>query len=357
MTRRTPAYYLCLAALGCALAACSNDDDSDTNDNRDSRDDLEAASILATKDYVTSEVEKLVAASEAIQKAAPAPDDDGWSPKDDAKAVEDMKAAWNKARDAYEHIEGSIAILFGGLDVSTDERYDAFVEDEPDEDLFDGEGVTGMHAIERILWAGDHPPTVIKFESALDGYKEAAFPSTKGEADEFKNKLAKRLVADTKDMLTQFKPVALDAPTAFRGVIGSMNEQLEKVTLATTAEDESRYAQRTLDDMRANLAGGEKVYGAFHDWVIADAGKDVDATIQAGFKAIAKAYADNKGAAIPPPPEDFDTKDPSEADLATPYGKLYELLTTETDITNKESLISVMDSAADDMKLDELPED
>jgi len=355
MTRRT-AYYLCFAALGCALAACSNDDD-DPNGNGDSGDDLRADAILATKAYVTSEVEKLVKASEAIQKAAPAPDDDGWNPKDDAKAVEDMRAAWNTSRDTYEHIEGSIAILFSGLDVSTDERYDAFIEDEPDANLFDDEGVTGMHAIERILWAGDHPDTVIEFESALPGYEEAAFPATKEEADEFKNKLAKKLVDDTEEMLTMFKPRALDAPTAFRGVIGSMNEQLEKVTLATTAEDESRYAQRTLDDMRANLEGGEKVYAAFRDWVIDAAGKDVDTKIQAGFKSIRAAYAENKGAAIPAAPEDFDTDEPSAADLATPYGKLYKLLTTETDIKNEDSLIVVMDQAADDMELDELPEE
>lgn len=344
MTRRTPAYYLSLAAAGCALVACSNDDGGD----------LETDAILDTKAYLTGEVEKLVSATEALQKAAPAPDEDGWNPKADAQAVERMRGAWNDARDAYEHVEGAIAILFSGLDVSTDERYDAFIEDEADDDLFDGEGVTGMHAIERILWAGEHPETVIAFESALDGYKEAAFPATKKEAEEFKNQLAQQLVDDTNEMLSQFEPRALDASTAFWGVIGSMTEQLEKVMLAATAEDESRYAQRTLDDMRANLEGGEKIYGAFRAWVKTDAGDDVDAKIQSGFKTIAKSYADIDGVAIPAPPEDFDTDEPSEADLATPYGKLYKLLTDETDITNKNSLISAMRSAADDMKLEEV---
>jgi iron uptake system component EfeO len=345
--RRMPAYYYCLAAVGCALAACSNDDDGG---------DVQADAIVGTKAYLSGEVEKLVTASEAIQKAAPAPDEDGWNPKDDAQAVEKMRSAWGDARDAYEHVEGAIAILFSGLDVSTDERYDAFIEDEADDDLFDGEGVLGMHAIERILWAGDHPETVIKFESAIPGYKEAAFPATKDEADKFKTELVQKLVDDTKDMLSQFEDRTLDAPTAFRGVIGSMNEQLEKVVLATTAEDESRYAQRTLDDMRANLEGGEKVYAEFRAWVIADAGEDVDTKIQAGFKSIAKAYDGIDGAAIPAPPADFDTDKPSEADLATPYGKLYKLLTTETDIKNKNALITVMDAAADDMQLDDIEE-
>jgi len=137
-------------------------------------------------------------------------------------------------------------------------------------------------------------------------------------------------------------------------VIGSMNEQLEKVTLAATAEDESRYAQRTLDDMRANLEGGEKVYAAFRDWTIEDSGEETDEKIQAGFESIAKAYAEIKGQAIPTPPEDFDVDEPSEADLATPYGKLYGLLSTETDIENDDALIRVMTDAADDMELEEV---
>jgi iron uptake system component EfeO len=352
MMQRNCAYGLWLAALSCAVLACSNDGGDDDDGGKTV--DVQKQAIVDTKAYVTGEVQKLVNAAKAIQKAAPAPDADGWNGKDDAKAVEAMRAAWNDARDAYEHVEGSIAILFGGLDVSTDERYDAFIEDEPDENLFDGEGVTGMHAIERILWAGDHPANVVAFEKALDGYKEAAFPSSEEEADQFKNELVQLLVDDTNDMLTQFKPKALDAPTAFWGVIGSMNEQLEKVTLAATAEDESRYAQRTLDDMRANLEGGRAVYAAFRDWVIEDSGKSKDETIQAGFEKIGKAYAEIKGAAIPMVPEDFDTEEPSEADLATPYGKLYKLLTEETDVEADDSLIRVMRDAADDMELDEV---
>lgn len=345
MTQRISAYCLCLAALSGGLVACSNDDDGGS---------LKDQAILDTKAYVTAEVQKLVTASKAIQKAAPAPDEDGWNAKDDAKAVEAMRAAWNDARDAYEHVEGSIAILFGGLDVSTDERYDAFIEEEPDDNLFDGEGVTGMHAIERILWAGEHPANVVAFEKALPGYEEAAFPKTKQEADEFKTELVQRLVEDTSEMLESFKPKALDAPTAFWGVIGSMNEQLEKVTLASTAEDESRYAQRTLDDMRANLEGGEKVYQAFREWTIEDSGKETDAKIQAGFKSISKAYSEIDGAAIPAPPEDFDVDNPSEAHLETTYGKLYQLLTTETDVENDDALIRVMRDAANDMELDEV---
>ncbi|HKP62390.1 MAG TPA: EfeM/EfeO family lipoprotein [Polyangiales bacterium] len=337
---------LCLAALSCAFVACKNDD----------ADDPQTDAILDTKSYVEGELQKLVAASQAMQAAAPTPDDDGWNSKDDKAAVDKMRAAWSDSRDAYEHIEGSIAVLFSGLDVSTDERYDGFIEGEPDDDLFDDEGVTGMHAIERILWAGEHPKAVVDFEKALPGYKEAAFPKTKAEATAFKTKLAKKLVDDVKQMHDEFEPFALAPSTAFWGMIGSMNEQLEKVTLAATAEDESRYAQRTLDDMRANLEGAEQVYAAFRTWVIDATGKDVDDKVQKGFESIRKAYAAHKGAAIPAPPDGFDPDKPSDADLATPYGKLYELLVGETDIKAKGSLISLMSSAADDMGIEELEE-
>src|SRR4051794_22937519 len=103
-----------------------------------------------------------------------------------------MKVQWRLARQAYEHIEGAIAVLFPELDVSTDERYDGFVETAADAYLFDGEGATGIHAIERILWAGEIRPEVVTFEMGLPGYKAAAYPKTKQEADDFKNKLCQR---------------------------------------------------------------------------------------------------------------------------------------------------------------------
>ena len=49
----------------------------------------------------------------------------------------------------------------------------------PDLDLFDGQGVTGVHAIERILWADQTRAEVIDFEKPIKGYKAAAFPKNK----------------------------------------------------------------------------------------------------------------------------------------------------------------------------------
>src|SRR5262245_9641102 len=131
MKRNLLSAYLGLAALSGSFAACENADDATA---------LEADATFATKKYVSSELEALLAASKEMQAAAPAPDADGWNSKDDAAAVTKMRAAWNKSRDTYEHIEGSIAILFGELDISTDERYDGFIEAEGDDNLFDGQG-------------------------------------------------------------------------------------------------------------------------------------------------------------------------------------------------------------------------
>ena len=58
-----------------------------------------------------------------------------------------------------------------------------------DNSLFDGQGVIGMHAIERILYVQQTPAFVVGFESKLPGYKAAAFPATEQEAADFKNKL------------------------------------------------------------------------------------------------------------------------------------------------------------------------
>lgn len=316
----------------------------------------EEQATLEVKAYVTSELAGLADAAERLRDAAPEPDADGWSPGDDAEAVDAMKQAWAEARDHYERVEGAIAVLFPNLDVSTDERYDGFIAEDPDENLFDGEGVTGMHALERILWADAHPANVVAFESALDGYREAAFPADEQQAADFRDELAQRLVDDSATMRDDFEPLALDAATAFRGVVGSLEVQLEKVSLAATAEDESRYAQRTLDDMRANLEGGESTYMAFRDWVIAEAGEQVDADVRGGFADIDEAYDAIDDAAIPAVPAGFNPDEPSEEHLATEYGELFALLTEQADPGEPSALVSAMLEAAHAMGIPELPE-
>ncbi len=326
--------------LALLLLACKNDNDKAT--------DPEVAAILEVKAITAEELGNLAAAARDIQSAAPAA---GWGAAEAAA----MEAPWREARDAYERVEGAIAVLFPELDAATDERYDGFLAEGADDNLFDDEGVIGVHAIERIVWADRHPAHVIVFESALPGYQPAAFPASETEAGLFKSALCQRLVDDTADMATQFEPLALDSAAAFRGVIGSMAEQYEKVNLAQTGEDESRYAQHTLGDMRANLEGGRALYLAFEPWLLAEGGDDLHAEILDGFDRVEAGYDAIAGDAIPAVPEAWDPTNPTAEDLATPYGQLWTLLSTEADPTIAGSLVERMSAAADRLSIPQLP--
>jgi iron uptake system component EfeO len=335
---RTPIFLFALSlAVGCSE---STDDDPETE------------ATLRVKDYVTVELDALVAASEAIQAAAPAPDADGWNATADAAAVTEMRAHWHDARVSYERIEGAIAVLFPDLDAATDERYDGFIAEGADSNLFDGMGVTGVHGIERILWADSHPAWVVEFEEPLPGYIAASFPTTQADAQAFKDGLAAQLVTDTRTMADSFEPLALDPSAAYGGVTGSMAEQLEKVSLAATGEDESRYAQHTLADMRANLEGGREIYEAFSPWLQSiDGGAAIDAEIIARFDAVQAQYDALSGDALPAVPEGWDESAPSEEHLATPYGQLWQFLSTEADPTAQGGMVERMIAAAELMDI------
>ena len=290
----------------------------------------EEDAIIDVKDIVATEIANLEAAATAIQAAAP---DTAWGENDDA-AIDSMKGSWADARTAYERVEGAIAVLFPDLDASTDERYDGFIAEGADDNLFDGEGVTGVHGIERILWADAHSDTVVAFESGLPNYTQAAWPATDDEAAEFKSGLVQRLIDDAATMGADFEPLALDAAAAYEGVVGSMAEQVEKIALAESGEAESRYAGNTLQDMRDNLQGGREIYGAFSDWVKSeDGGEDIDAAIQADFDLIQAKYDEYTGAALPAVGSDD-------------YNDILELLETESDPDNADSLVSHMVEAA-----------
>jgi len=325
-----------------SLGACQPADDTSPQDE----------ATLAVKAAVETELGNLHDAAVALRDAAPAPDDDGWSVSADADAVGSMRTHWSEARIGYERIEGAIAVLFPDLDAATDERYDGFLESAPDDDLFDGEGVIGVHAIERILWADEHPPETVTFEMALDGYQPAAYPADATQATAFKDELAQRLVDDVAQMQSSFEPLALDPAAAYSGVVGSMAEQLEKVELAATGEDESRYADHTLADMRANLEGGRELYEAFVPWLTSEPGGDaLHEQIMAGFARIEAGYEEHAGDGVPPVPEGW-SAEPSDELRATPYGQLFGLLEHEADPEADDSLVRAMIDAA---KLMDIP--
>jgi iron uptake system component EfeO len=311
----------------------------------------ESQVTLAVKQVIAGQLDTLVQGAQALQAAAPAPDADGWNATADAAAVMAMKAAWRQTRDAYEHIEGAIAVLFPNYDVSTDARYDGFLQTNgPDDNLFDGMNVTGVHAIERILWSDAIPPQVVAYEMTVDGYTPAAFPATRQQADDFKNGLCQRLVDDVMAMRSDFKPLALDLASAYRGVAGSLLEQLEKISLATTGEDESRYAQRTLADMRANLAGGRTILAAFAPLIAAHGAQALADQVTTKLTSISDAYDQaTTGDSLPPVPNDWNPDNITPADLATPFGKLYDLLQHETSVEDATSAVSLFNQLGDQL--------
>src|SRR5690242_10501830 len=118
------------------------------------------------KRVLADQVEVWLSASRELQAAAPLPSGRGWDAQADAQAIAAMKAAWHRGRTAYERIEGAVAPLFPESDLATDARYDDYLNQlgsDGDAKPFDGEGVVGMHAIERILWADAVPSEVVAF--------------------------------------------------------------------------------------------------------------------------------------------------------------------------------------------------
>jgi len=208
--------------------------------------------------------------------------------------------------------------------------------------------VIGVHAIERILWSDQIPARVITFESGLPGYKAAAFPSNQAEAAAFKDKLCHKLTTDTASMSEKWKGLALDAPAAYRGVVGSMQEQLEKVEKAATGEEESRYAQFTLADMRANVAAGEAIYGIFRPWVLTKmGGAHTDGELMDALDKLKAGYAALPGDALPAVPDGWSSEHPTDAQLKTPFGTLWTLVRFQSDPTQDPSLVFEMNEAGD----------
>jgi iron uptake system component EfeO len=316
--------------------------------------DPQTTALTQVKQHVTARLDELHLASSALCAAAPG--GHGWSATADRAALDEMKRQWKLARVAYEQVEGALAVLFPDIDVAIDERYDGFVESAADPDLFDGQGVTGMHAIERILWSDATPAEVVAFEQTLgDRYVAPRFPADAAEAAAFRAQLCAQLVGDVGVMRTQFRPLALDTAAAFRGVIGSMEEQLEKTTLAATGQEESRYSQVTLADMRANLAGAKVTWDAFRPWLVELGQRDLDARVQAGFSKLAQAYAASGSDTLPRPPSTWSSATPTAADLATPFGQLFTLVKDETDPGRAGSLVAEMNTAAEVLGIPQLP--
>ena len=346
-----------LIAILLAAPACSGDDSSDTGADATYQQEV----VTGMHDALLTDVQALHSAAVDLQTAAPVPTDRGWDATQDAAAITAMTNAWLKARASYERTEGALAPLFPDTDAAIDARYDDFLEGKPsgDQNLFDNEGVTGMHAIERILFAPKTPAGVIEVESLIPGYKKADWPASEAEARAFKNELCDQLVKDTQDLADQWQQQqTFDLAGAFNGLISLMNEQREKVSKAASQEEESRYAQRTLADLRDNLAGTKRIYSLFQTWLMSKSkGAAIDADIEASFASLDTTYKSFNGDAIPEPSATWSAETPSAADLQTPFGKLYSAVNKAVDPNVSGSAVDGMNRAANALGFPELVEE
>lgn len=341
--------------LACALPVLSVGCDEETVDDEAQS----KAAVTAMHTTVLSDLDKLVAATKALQAAAPVVAGRGWDATLDAAAITEMKAKWRDCRIAYEHVEGALAPIFPDLDGSIDARYDDFIaENGPDNDLFDDQNVTGLHAAERVIYAPEIPANVIALESSLPGYKAAAYPATEAEAKAFKEKLLGQMVKDAEAFKAGWTPANIDLPGAFQGLIDLMGEQAEKVNKAGNQEEESRYSQKTMFDLRSNLEGTRNVFEAFRPWLKLKTNEDpeldgptLDAAIVKGFDDLDAVYDTVDGEAFPAPPATWSAENPSAADLETPFGKLYTAVTNAVDPAREGSVVHEMTHAGEALGL------
>jgi iron uptake system component EfeO len=329
--------HICLqAVLITSLAACTDKTDAD----------YRADVVASIHDSIGTDLDDLVTAAHNLQAASPSR---AWNESTDMMAIANMRDAWKRTRIAYEHIEGAIVALFPGVDAALDSRYDDSIAKlgDGDQDLFDARGVTGMHGIERILFAPTIRPEVIHFESSLRGYKPAAYPATDDEAIEFKTVLVQQLIDKASALRKLWNPAAVDVGTAYRGLVGLMHEAKDKVNAAPDGDEESRYANITLFDLRNNLDGTQKVYNLFRDWIRSkSAGTEYDLALQEKFEELASLYSAVTSDSLPAAPVDWSHDAPTADNLATPFGALWQRVHESVDPNSDHSVVFQMNHIA-----------
>jgi len=289
----------------------------------------------------------MVRAAHDLQSAAPS---HAWD-KVDPIAISQMRDAWKRMRSAWENIEGAMSPMFPALNIALDARYEDLLlglGENGDQNPFDGRGVIGMHAVERILFAQSVRPEVIARESILPGYRPPVYPSTDDEAIAFKTELLQRLVEDATTMETDWRPNDIDVGAAYLGLVDLMREQQKKVNLAVTSEEESRYANITMLDMRNNITGTQRSYELFREWILSKAAAESsDQQIVTRLDDLGKTYeAYRKGDSLPDVPEGWSSANPSPASLSTPFGILWQQIRESVDPASHGSVVFEMNQIA-----------
>ena len=336
IVERPPLWVIALLGAAGALAACTDRTD----------DDFRAEVAVQMHASITEDLRDLAKAARALQAAAPTRK---WDPVSDRTAIMKMQESWKGARIAWEHVEGAVAPLFAGYNVSMDARYEDFLTGlggKPDPNPFDATGVVGMHAIERILFAQEIRPEIIWMESNRTGYSPARYPGTDNEAIAFKTQLVQRLIEDADGLIEEWVPSQVDIGSSYVGLVGLMSEQREKVALAVTGEEESRYANITLFDLRNNLDGTKKVYELFRNWILAKSAETSDRRILERFTSLMAAYYTTNSDSLPEVPSGWSSDNPTPDNLNTPFGALWMQVRESVDPSTDGSVVFEMNRVA-----------
>jgi hypothetical protein len=123
-----------------------------------------------------------------------------------------------------------------------------------------------------------------------------------------------------------------------------MDEQQEKVKLAATGAEESRYSNITLADLRNNLTGTTQAYDLFRDWIHSkSSAMSSDQLVQDRFSSLKSAYASTPGESLPAAPPGWDPSNPTDSD----FGKLWQQVHDSVDPTSQGSVVFEMNRIAD----------
>lgn len=328
------------AAVVLAVTGCEPSDKTDA--------DFRSEIVAAMHQLLLVDAQGLNKAALDLRAAAP---DQGWgdpaNPSDRA-ALAPMMEAWQRTRYYWERAESTFAEAFPSIDDAIDARYEDLLAANggQDADLFDGAGVTGMHAIERILYAPG-PPDVATYEESLSGYQPAAWPADAQQANAFKTGLSQKLVDDSKSLLDQWQTKLIDLPMAFTGLTGLMSAQAEKVGLAVSHQEESRYSQKTMVDLRFNLAGTKEIFALFTPWLATKTyGGSVTMTALTALNGLDLAYSTVPGDSIPSPPSTWSSINPTLDDQQSPFGMLFETVVQDVDPNRSDSAVDAMNHVA-----------
>jgi iron uptake system component EfeO len=315
--------------VGLLLLAACNTDGNQAVLADEARDEQ---AVAAAKALIQSRFDAFAAATTALRAAAPAPDHDGWNAAADAGAVAAMRAAWLQARAAYTSVEVPASTLFPSIHARVDTDYDDLLAAGRDSVPFDGHGVIGLQAVERILWSDVIPPSTVEHDQALEGYEAPAFPADQAGATALESELLAQLEADAEALRDGWRAMTIDASTAYSTTTIALQEQFGQLEEAGKGEGKSRYAGRSLANLRDDLAATEAMYAVFRPWILAKSGgAHTDGEVAGAFARLHVVYDTSTGDDLPLPPAGWREADPGSEMLATPFGQLFTAARDEAD--------------------------